>query len=264
MSPRFASAESTGVGATPTFDPSVPLHHQIYIQLRREIADGLWTGRSDFPGEREVAELYDASVITTRSALDRLNAEGWIKRQRGKRPTVLYEPSAGNTTTRPDLMPGVRIRPYTYDVLFADERIAPAEACAAFGLEAGSTLWQCSRVRSYDGRAHSVTHNAQRPEVGALHDPSDLGKHPMTRLLARQGFDVAVMRRRISIGHGPLQATAALGLSIADPVLTITFTLHDKDDEVLQWVRLYLHPDRTTPEETMDLEHGTWSAAEQM
>lgn len=264
MNSNLASAEPLDARPAPTFDSSVPLHHQIYLQVRREIADGLWAGRTDFPGEREVAERFGASVITARSALDRLNAENWIKRQRGKRPVVIHQPPSSKTEVRPDLMPVGRFRPYKYDVLFADVRIAPAEACDVFDLDAGSNLWQCSRVRSFEGRPHSVTHNAQRPEVGLLHAPSDLEKYPMTRLLARHGHTVSVMRRRISIGLAPPLATAALGLTIADPVLTIGFTLHDKADEVLQWVRLYLHPDHTTPEETMDIASGTWSAAEPM
>lgn len=264
MSAKLANTKSTDAAPTPTFNPSVPLHHQIYLQLRREIADGLWAGRIDFPGEREAAERFNASVITTRSALDRLSTEGWIKRQRGKRPSVIHEPSAGSATQRPDLMPAGRFRPYSYEVLFAEVRIAPTEACAAFDLEPGSSLWQCSRVRSFDGRPHSVTHNAQRPEVGERHDVRELTSGPMTSLLAKQGRTVATMRRRMSIGQAPPSATAALGVTIAEPVLTITFTLHDETDEIIQWVRLYLHPDHATPEETMDIARGSWSTAERM
>lgn len=264
MSAERASIAPTDAVPAPAFNPSVPLHHQIYLQLRREIADGLWSGRSDFPGEREVAELFNASVITSRSALDRLSAEGWIRRQRGKRPSVIHQPSAGSAAPRPDLMPVGRGRPYSYEVLFAEVRIAPAEACAAFDLESGSSLWQCSRVRSFDGRPHSVTHNAQRPEVGELHDARGLSTRPMTSLLAKQGHTVATMRRRMSVGQAPPSATAALGITIAEPVLTITFTLHDAADGVIQWVRLYLHPEHATPEETMNIANGTWSAAEPM
>ncbi|WP_040491213.1 GntR family transcriptional regulator [Ilumatobacter nonamiensis] len=264
MSAELADTTASDAVPAPAFDPSVPLHHQIYLQLRREIADGLWTGRTDFPGEREVAELFDASVITSRSALDRLSTEGWIRRQRGKRPRVIHQPSAGSAAPRPDLMPVGRFRPYSYEVLFAEVRIAPAEACAAFDLEPGSSLWQCSRVRTFDGRPHSVTHNAQRPEVGELHDARGLSSRPMTSLLAKHGHTVATMRRRMSVGQAPPSATAALGITIAKPVLTITFTLHDAADGVIQWVRLYLHPDHATPEETMNIENGSWSAAEPM
>ncbi len=252
-------------GATPyKFDASIPLHHQIYLQLRREIADGLWTGRTDFPGEREVADTFGASVITARSALDRLNTEGWIQRQRGRRPRVLHELTESSVVEQPDLVPVGNTPRYDYEVLFADVRIAPAPACSAFDLEPGSELWQCSRMRSHGGRPHSVTHNAQRPEVGALHTRADLERYSMTRLLGRQGLPIVAMRRRMSIGLAPMTATSALGLTVADRVLTITFTLWDDSDEILQWVRIYMHPDVPTPEETMKFTTGTWAASERM
>lgn len=245
------------------FDPSIPLHHQIYLRLRHEIGDGLWIGREDFPGEREVAEIFGASVITARSALDRLNDEGWIRRHRGRRPQVLHAPAPA-TSAHAMLMPIAGFRPYSYDVAFADVRLAPAEACAAFGLDAGSELWQCSRVRSLDGRPHSVTHNAQRPEIGTRHDHDDLRTQPMVPLLAKLGYTIARMRRRMSVGQAPAHATSALGLPVAASVLTVTFTLHDETDDVVQWVRLYMPPDIPTPEETMDLATSTWTTTEPM
>jgi hypothetical protein len=47
-------------------------------------------------------------------------------------------------------------------------------------------------------------------------------------------------------------------------VLTITFTLHDDADEILQWVRIYMRPDVPTPEETMQFATGTWAASQRM
>ncbi len=261
MVPTRQDEHSNEPTAGIVFDPSIPLHHQIYLQLRHEIADGLWIGRDDFPGEREVAEVFGASVITARSALDRLNGEGWIRRHRGRRPQVLHAPTLAHSTNAM-LMPVAGFRPSSYDVVFADVRVAPAEACAAFELDAGSELWQCSRVRSLDGRPHSVTHNAQRPEVGALHDPDDLRAYPMVHLLGQRGHTIARMRRHMSAGQAPAHATSALGLSIAASVLTITFTLHDQTDDIVQWVRLYMHPDVPTPGEMMDLATGTWTTTE--
>jgi hypothetical protein len=55
-----------------------------------------------------------------------------------------------------------------------------------------------------------------------------------------------------------------LGLNMADPVLTTTFTLHDPDDVLIQWVRIFLHPELSTPEETMEISTGHWSASKTM
>ena len=58
-----------------SMNPDVPLHYQIYQQMRAEIEDGLWTGRDDFPGEEDLAQRFGVSVITTRKALTRLAEE---------------------------------------------------------------------------------------------------------------------------------------------------------------------------------------------
>lgn len=247
-----------------TFDPTVPLHHQIYLQLRHEIEDGLWAGSDDFPGEREVGERFGASAVTARTALGRLRDDGWIKRQRGRRPVVVYDPVRGSQEQRPVLVPVGRVRPYAYEVLFAETRVAPADACNAFGMPPGTELWQCSRLRSYEGQPHSVTLNAQRPEVGERHTKRALRSRPMFELLTAQGFTISQMRRRMRIGQAGTEVTSALGLSLAEPVLITTFTLHDQEDALIQWVRIFLHPEHSTPEETMDLATGAWSATEAM
>jgi GntR family transcriptional regulator len=263
MSDRGLSSDSPA--AQVTFDPAVPLHHQVYLHLRREIADGLWEGRDDLPGEREVAERLGISVITSRAALDRLADDGWIERRRGRRPRLLYriEPAGAPA---PEAGPGMfefgPFRPYTYRILLAETRIAPAEACAVFGLPAGERLWQCMRARSAGGKPHSVTHNVQDPDVGEQHTTGELEQEPMVQLLTRAGHTIHRLRRRFGVIHSPALVTEALGLSIAEQVLVATFTLHRPDDSVLEWVRIYLHPDQSTPAETMEFTTGTWSAAE--
>jgi GntR family transcriptional regulator len=251
--------------AAVTFDPAVPLHHQVYLHLRREIADGLWQGRDDFPGEREVAEHLGVSVITSRAALDRLAGDGWIERRRGRRPRILYRiESTGDPAHRtdPSMFELGPFQPYDYQVLLAQTRIAPAEACTAFGVPAGEHLWQCMRLRSVAGKLHSVTHNVQQPSVGERHTTDQLEREPMVHLLTRAGHAIHRLRRRIGVVHSPALVTEALGRTIAEQVLVATFTLHRPDDSVLEWVRVYLHPDQSTPEETMDFTTGTWSAAE--
>ena len=248
------------------FDRAVPLQHQIYLQVRSEIEDGLWLDRDDFPGERELADRYGVSVITTRAALDRLADEGWVERRRGRGTRAIHRPDASIGSPGPALLPlpapAGRVN-YRYEVLESSVRIAPADACSAFGEPAGSELWQCSRLRTYLGRPHSVTRNAQRPELGLRHRAADLRRRPMAALLAAQGIPALLhatpvpRRHRTCVGRG-----WRLDLTIVDPVLVATFTMHDTDRVCIEWVRIYVHPDHSAPDETMDLETGTWTTTE--
>jgi GntR family transcriptional regulator len=244
------------------FDPSVPLHHQVYLQLRSEIADGLWADRSDFPGERELAERLGISVITTKAGLDRLASEGWIERHRGRRTRVVRDPVVRRTRSEPPIYAVGPQRSYEYRVLSSGVGIAPAEACSTFGQSPGHQLWQCQRLRVHGGTPHSVTHNAQLPDVGERHTARQLTSLPMGLILTREGYDVTGMRRRFGVTYPPPVVAEALGVTVAERVLVSTFTVHDVADTVVEWVRIYLHPDQPTPDETVDLTTGRWSATE--
>lgn len=251
----MADTEMTGA-----FDPAVPLGHQIYLQLRAEIADGLWLNRPDFPGEQEAARRFGVSVITAKAALDRLAEEGWVERRRGRGTRALRPPSAPAAPPVPLLPVGPK-RPFRYSVLFVTEEVAPADACRAFGLPAGSVLWQCSRLRSYGGRPHSVTHNAQLPEVGRRHSARALAHLPMGEILESEGHTRAAVRRHFGVTQAPGVVARHLGLTLADAVLEAVFTVEGVEGRALEWVRIHLHPRYKTPEESMDLHSGTWSAA---
>lgn len=242
------------------FDEAVPLHHQLYVQLRQEIADGLWVERS-FPSEQDTASRFGVSVITSRAALDRLAREGWLARQRGRGTTVIREPKPVLPGTGPALVPLADQPHFRYRVLSAGVQVAPAAACAAFGLPAGQDLWQCSRLRLHEDRPHSVTHNAQLPELGLRHSRRDLSRRPMVPILNDLGIKLSRMRRRISVTHAPPLVASHLNLTIVDPVLVTEFTLHDDDDRTVEWVRIYVHPDQPAADEIMDLGTRVWAPA---
>jgi len=240
------------------FDHTVPLHHQVYVQLRREIADGLWPG-STLPGETELAARFGVSVITSRAALARLVADGWVARGRGRGTRVIVEPET-RPAPGPPLVPTGRRRPYRYRVLDAAVGTAPADACRAFGMPTGSALWQCRRLRTFEGRPHSVTHNVQRVEQGQRHSERRLATLPMTAIFAAEGVEVASLRRRVQATHAPVGVAEHLGITLSDPVLVATFTVHGADEDVVEWVRIHLHPHEAGPDEELDLRTGAWSA----
>lgn len=237
----------------------VPLHYQIYVHLRAEIQDGLWVGRDDFPGENELARRFGVSVVTARTALGRLSDEGWIERSRGRRTRILQQPKPSRRGPAPEILQTVPRRAFTYRVLDCGAEVAPVEACAAFGLAPGSTLWMCSRLRIFKGRPHSVTLNAQPVELGRQLPQSKLGKLPMAQILRESGIELAAIRRTVGATLAPLHAAPHLGLTLHDPTLVYTFTHHDDSERVVQWVRIWVHPDEAAPEEMFSYRTGTWT-----
>ncbi len=84
----------------------------------------------------------------------------------------------------------------------------------------------------------------------------------MSALLAAQGIDLRYMRRRFRAATAPPFVAHRLDLTIVDPVLIATFTMHDAKGVCIEWVRIYVHPDSSAAEETMNLDTGTWTVTQ--
>jgi DNA-binding GntR family transcriptional regulator len=69
----------------------IPLHHQVYLDLRTMLDRGVWAAGDRLPPERDLATRYGCSLITVRRALAELALEGRIERTRGRGTHVLRQ-----------------------------------------------------------------------------------------------------------------------------------------------------------------------------
>jgi GntR family transcriptional regulator, N-acetylglucosamine utilization regulator len=67
----------------------IPLHHQVFRDLRAALEANEWQPGDRMPTERELAGRYGCSLITVRHALGELVREGRIERTRGRGTFVL-------------------------------------------------------------------------------------------------------------------------------------------------------------------------------
>ena len=241
-------------------DKNVPMQYQIFVQLRAEIVDGLWIRRNDFPTEAELAQRFGVSVITSRKALERLATEGWIERSRGRR-TIAKAPPAEHALDSSPVSGkmgriGQSFLPLSYQVLFKGVAIAPADACKAFKLPPGSHLWLYSLLRTFRGRPHSFGLSAVLPSVGARLEAAKLQDVPIGQILRATGISLNSMTRRLSASLPPPDVASHLSITVNAPTLVCTFTLADDADEILEWARIYLHPNEASPREVVNLKTG--------
>lgn len=241
------------------FAADVSMQVQIYRHLRAEILDGLWVDREGFMGERELADRFGVSVITSRAALERLAAEGLVVRGRGIRARAPYVATPPGAPALPLLDPP-QSRDMTITLIQKGVDIAPAAACRAYDLSPGSDLWQCLRLRKFRGQPDVITHNAQRFEIGSRHKQGMLRSKPMLEILRAEGVEVDTVRRHFAVAPPPPLVARHLHVSIDHTLLVTFLTVHDKAGRIVDWVRAYWHPDRHEPEEVLDLSTGTWSA----
>ena len=96
----------------------VPLHHQVYLDLKAALEAAEWKPGDQLPPERELATRYGCSLITIRRALDELSRERRVNRARGRGTFV---------------MPPVIDRNFQGSLSFADEM-------RRLGMEPSTTL----------------------------------------------------------------------------------------------------------------------------
>jgi len=130
----------------------VPLHHQVYVDLRAALAADEWRPGDQLPTERELAERYGCSLITVRRALDELTREGRLERTRGRGTFVTELPIVRDIAGQVGFADEVRLLgyvPYTVVATTRSEAASPVVA-AALGIPAGSLIHYIERVRGAD------------------------------------------------------------------------------------------------------------------
>jgi GntR family transcriptional regulator, N-acetylglucosamine utilization regulator len=223
----------------------VPLHHQVYLDLRAALDDGTWETGEQLPPERELAARYGCSLITVRRALTELAREGRLDRERGRgtfvrRPAIIRDIAARAGFA--DEMRSRGLKPYATVVT---ARVEPAgEAVArALGLDAGTPTHYLERVRGADG-VPLLLEQAHLPAdrfpglldedftVASLYDTLD----------RRYGTPVAGTRETISAIVPSPREIRLLGLAGPTPSICLEGTAMDADGIPVEHGRTVVSP----------------------
>jgi len=131
----------------------VPFHHQVYLDLRAALDEGIWGTGERLPPERELAARYGCSLITVRRALTELAREGRLDRARGRGTFVRRPPIIRDIAARAGFADEMRARGLVPYAAVVTARLEPAgEALAeALGVAAGTPACYLERVRGADG-----------------------------------------------------------------------------------------------------------------
>jgi GntR family transcriptional regulator len=226
----------------------IPLHHQVYLDLRNAIDAGEWRGGDRLPPERQLAQRYGCSLITVRHALGELAREQRIVRTRG-RGTFILQPridrdfagglSFAEEMERRGLEPETRL---------LASHIEPAAESVAEGLriEAGAPVVYLERLRMAGGEP-LILEQARLPadRFGDLLT-ADVERNSLYDLLATR-FHTQVLRAREAVEPAILGVREArlLGVKPRTPALLVEGVAYDTDDQPVEFARSYVRSDRT-------------------
>lgn len=228
-------------------DPRLPLYWQIAEQLRHQIAEQRYREGAQLPTEEELSRMFGVSRITVRAALDRLAAEGLLRRERGRgtfitAPTVEHD--LGQLTDFAEDMATVGMRPSSQVTHFGEE-LSTGPVAKQLGLTPGAVVTRVDRLRLADGQPLAFDRTYLPPRYGRLLDRAALATETVLRQLEAH-YDVPIVGGRYTI-----EATAASGelsqvLDVAAdaPLLLLHRTSSTTGGEIVYYQQRHYRGDR--------------------
>jgi len=226
----------------------VPLHHQVYLDLRSALDTGEWRPGDLLPPERQLAGRYGCSLITVRRALSELTREGRLERTRGRGTTVLrprIERDFAGTMSFTEEMQDRGLDPET-KVIASRPESAGEVVAAALQIEPGSPTLYVERLRAADGEPLLLeqVHLPAEQFPGLL--ASDLEHGSLYDLLTAR-YGTRIVRARESLAPVLLRAREArlLGQRPRTPALQIEGIAFSAEGIPVEFARSYVRGDRT-------------------
>ena len=207
----------------------IPLHHQVYLDLKAALDAGEWAAGDRLPTERDLAFRYGCSLITIRRALGELVRESRLERTRGRGTFVLaqrMDVDFAGTLSFTEEMQTRGLDPQTR--LIAARPEAAGEAVAtALGLELGSPTLYLERLRLADGEPLLL----EQVHLPAERFPGLLDHSLRDSIYALMQTDYGVVPReaieRIEIVGASATAARLLDVPRSSPLLSVVRVMMD-------------------------------------
>lgn len=243
----------------PTQEPSdeglLPKHHQVYLVLRQQIRDGVYGAADPLPPEKELSRQFGVARITVRRALERLEREGAIDRQRGRgtfvRPGGAQPHVAASLSGSIENLIAMGLRTEVR-VIALDYLPAPADVASALGVARGTVVQRAVRVRAHAGVPFSHLTTWLPEDLGRSFDAEALRDTPLLVLLDRAGVKARSAEQTITAKLAVPGVAELLGLQPGEPVLSITRVVSDAEGRAVEFIRGLYRPD--TYEHHMSIE----------
>jgi len=224
-----------------------PLYHQIFLQLRGEIASGERPVGSRLPTEQDLSASLGVSRITARRALDELAQAGLVERKQRVGTIVTFRPPAKPIEGDIDqAMEALLAFGRDTKVKLIDLATIPAAPPidAVLGVSPGEPLVRAVRVRWQDDLplGHYVTHVPAA--LGVELTAAALRRTPMLALIKQAGIRIGAAEQTITATLADAALAQALEVDIGSALLRVSRTSYDRDHRAIQHIQAHFRPDR--------------------
>jgi GntR family transcriptional regulator len=226
---------------------SIPYYVQLSEILRQEISNRQSPGEIyQLPSENELAGLQGITRATVRRALDVLERDGWIYREKGRGSFAAVRRVEHELTQLVSTTEDMRKRGWSLTTrLISVEQIpATAKISRALELSEGSLCYKLCRLRMVDGEPISL----QTPYLPVVRCPN-LEEHDLTRSLYR--LLETTYGLRLWAGQETLRARCALPheqellqVSRGSPVMYMERVTYAVSGEAVEYLEAVWRGDR--------------------
>lgn len=232
-----------------TFPPGEGLSRSedSYRRLSQRISSGEFKPGDRFPGEPQLAIELGVSRVTLRRVLDRLTAEGVVERRAGAGTFVRAREFDGPVTIDlASLLARLRGQSQQLEMQLVEsvEIAPPLSVYGALRLAPGERIRRIARLRLRDGKPMSYAVDYVPMRLFSLLQAEDMTRDFLLGPLTEQASDIERGAQVVNAEAASSEIARYLGLSLADPVLSVTRSFYDGIGRGILLTQGYFRPDR--------------------
>jgi GntR family transcriptional regulator len=239
----------------------IPLHHQVFRDLKGALDAQEWAPGERMPTERELAERYGCSLITIRHALGELAREGRIERTRGRGTFVLQPRIDRDIGGKMSFAEEMRRRGLDPATRVITAQIEPAGEAVAerLGISRDDPVVYLERVRLGGGEPLLL----EQARLPAERFPGllafDFERRSLYDILADR-YDTPILRARESVEPVQLGRRDAelLGVAPRSLALQIDGIAYAGNGDAVETARSFVRGDRTRYYLERDVVRAHW------
>ncbi len=223
----------------------VPLYHRVYVILLQKMSDGSFPSGESMPSEDELAESFGVSRVTIRKAMDRLEREGLVLRQRGRGtfpvPRAKQSQEAESRLMRNQISLAQKTKVTVLDYGFVR---VPPQLVHALGSAPGADVLRIVRVR-HDARSpisHTVCYLSAN--VAGLVPKRQISSLPISATLTAAGVKLTRFHERITATLADSDIARHLQVDVGTALIAMTRRVEGENGQVVELLQALYRPDR--------------------